>query len=204
MDEQTIRYYDEHARETAARYRALPTDQINAWIEKYVTQPIDVLDVAVGSGRDLEIFARRNCRIVGVDASAAMLEQAQAQYPLLRGRIHQDTLPELHTLGPLQFDVVLALAVLMHLPDEEFVPCLKRLSSLTRPRGILLVSIPLYRQQFSMRLPDGRLANNVTTRLVSEELSKSCFVILEMCALPDPFHDSQRSWSRLTLQKLER
>jgi SAM-dependent methyltransferase len=122
-----------------AHKRAVAHDLIRRW-----TRPGRVLDVGAGTGRMLAELRKLGWRAAGVDGeteaaafcrrrgvAVALAELGAGQLPFARGR----------------FDLVLALDVLEHLPDDG--AALKEMARVTRPGGIVLVSVPAYRRLFS-------------------------------------------------------
>src|SRR6185295_14010674 len=95
---------------------------------------------------------------LGIDAAPSMVEAAQAQHPESAPHFYVGVLPELDVpFGP--FDLVLATAVLMHVPSQGIFNAALRLREQVRPGGQLLVSIPLGRRgdPVEHRDVDGRL-----------------------------------------------
>jgi len=95
---------------------------------------------------------------LGIDAAPSMVEAARAQHPESAPHFHVGVLPKLDVpSGP--FDLVLATAVLMHVPSHAIFDAALRLREQVRPGGQLLVSIPLGRRgdPVEHRDVDGRL-----------------------------------------------
>jgi SAM-dependent methyltransferase len=108
----------------------------SAWIQRWshlVPQGASVLDVACGSGRHLEWFASRGCRVTGVDqgtqAAHALLPQAR----LVQADIERGPWPFLHiaTGDTEQFDAVVVTNYLWR-------PLMATLLASIAPGGVLL------------------------------------------------------------------
>ena len=112
MDAQTVKYYNETAKETCLRYRAAETDNIKQWATRNLGHgagiQASILDVGCGSGRDCQALLELGSEVTGVDASASMLSEAREYYPELSKRILLDALPKLTSLGNATFNAVLA------------------------------------------------------------------------------------------------
>lgn len=94
----------------------------------------DVLEVGCGVGFLAAAVAAPGRRVVALDVDAPVLARAQERFP------DADvawTLGDVMTYELGSFDAVLSNATLHHLPDTE--AALRRLASLTRPRGVLAV-----------------------------------------------------------------
>lgn len=95
------------------------------------------LDVGCGTGTGLALYAEAGCTVVGVDTSAAMLEQASAR---LAGRaeLHRtagDALP----FDNGRFDLVTASMVLHEVPAHARSTFITEMARVTRPDGRMLL-----------------------------------------------------------------
>ena len=96
-----------------------------------------ILDVGCGSGTTAHALAEMGASVTGVDLEMHDTESAMDNVSLVRG----DYLEVSPSLG--KFDVVMALDVIEHFPDEAKVAA--ALASNLRPGGRLLVTVPAYR-----------------------------------------------------------
>jgi SAM-dependent methyltransferase len=98
----------------------------------------DVLELGCGPGVDaIQLAAGR--RYVGVDISPRMISLARARVPTCRFIEHD--------LAALErpkdsVDAVVSIFVFGHLPPEEHLPTLARISEWLRPNGLLCASFP--------------------------------------------------------------
>jgi ubiquinone/menaquinone biosynthesis C-methylase UbiE len=97
---------------------------------------VSVLDVGTGTGRAALVLARQGAQVIGVDASAEMLQvgeaRAQAEHvavQFLQGDAHQLPFPDGHV------DLSVSLRVLMHTPDWQ--QCIAELCRVSRQRVII-------------------------------------------------------------------
>ena len=102
-----------------------------------------VLDVGAGSGRDARYLAAKGLGVVAVEPSNGIRELAQ-QYSV-SNPIHwiADSLPELTEVFRLQtkFDLILLSAVWMHIAPSSRERAFRKLSSLLKPNGKLIISL---------------------------------------------------------------
>ncbi len=108
-----------------------------------VQPPASVLDAGCGWGVTLEQLERRGYRTVGMDISRRTLEQLDRPGRLLAEADLTRPLPE----GLERYDAVLALDVIEHLDDDR--AAVSRLGELTRPGGVLVISVPARPDLFS-------------------------------------------------------
>lgn len=95
----------------------------------------DLLEVGCGRGVTGAMLQELlDCSVTGVELNAAVAEEA-------RGRLHRVVTGDVAKvdLGG-RFDVILALELVEHLPSPE--PVLRRLGSLLRPGGRIVLSVP--------------------------------------------------------------
>ena len=101
------------------------------------------LDVGAGSGRDAAWLAALGYEVIAAERAAAMLTEARRRHPDPRIRWIDDRLPDLHEilrLG-LAFDLILLSAVWMHVQPAARVRAFRKLATLLKPGGVILMSL---------------------------------------------------------------
>ena len=160
MDYPTIQYYQQHAAETAAKYRSVDLTESRTQFRELFSSGGRILDIGTGSGRDAAALLSLGFEAFGLEPSEAMRAEAIAAYPQLSGRIfpYGLPLPEDADLGG-PFDGLVCSAVLMHVPEEEWFEAAFSLKRLLRHRGRLWISVPLDRPGLDSECRDtaGRL-----------------------------------------------
>lgn len=118
MDSRTVQYYDDNAEAIFARYQGA-----RIGVARYFTLAFPpgsvILDIGAGSGRDMDILIREECKACGAEPSARLLEVTEAPLPHLAGRVCADSLTGLSHKIERKFDGVLCSGVFMHIPEEE-------------------------------------------------------------------------------------
>lgn len=198
MDQETWSYYSRHAQELSKKY-----DAAEAGISRYFSQAFDpsasVLDVGCGSGRDLSILISQGYEAVGIDACTELLDAGSSLYPNLQDKLSQDALPELKGVDDGAVDGIVCSAVLMHIPKEELFDSAYTIRRILRPKGRLLISIPLFlsKDAVTHRDTDGRLFNGVTPEQLQLLFERIGFKLISRWDNDDSLGREDRAWATL-------
>lgn len=141
---ETIQVYSDRAKEFADRYESLSFESVYSdSLDLLPVSPALVLDVGAGSGRDAAWFADRGSEVVAIEPAVGLLEEAKQLHPDERIRWLVDKLPALEKtlrLG-LSFDLILLNAVWMHIAPDDRMRAFRKLVSLLKPGGKLIISL---------------------------------------------------------------
>jgi SAM-dependent methyltransferase len=144
MDLPTLKYYEKHAPEIAERYGRVQKGVAN-YFNVAFPPGARVLDIGMGTGRDVAKLNALGWSAYGIEPSKALLDFALARHPELRNNFFLGSLPDkepgLKKLGG-KFDGILCSAVLQHLPRVALFDSLFAIKSLLKPHGRVLISIP--------------------------------------------------------------
>ncbi|MBO9501635.1 methyltransferase domain-containing protein [Brevundimonas sp. A19_0] len=137
--------YDAQGAELAARYEQLRAEDVHAAFLSFLPTGPDklALDIGAGSGRDAAWLTRMGFDVVAVEPARGMRDAAGARHGKEKIRWLDDRLPALaatHRLG-LAFDVVLLSGVFMHIPPDERPRAFRKIVTLLKPGGRLLISV---------------------------------------------------------------
>lgn len=144
MDQSTINFYRDNAKQVAERYESVVSDLSKHFSEAFNTG-LKVLDIGCGSGRDLAVLHKLGYETYGVDPTPQFLELAQEIHPELKDRITQGALPDLPIPFNGEFNGVLCSAVLMHIEVEQLLAAAKAIKACLTVAGRLLFSVPCKR-----------------------------------------------------------
>tara|TARA_R110002153_G_scaffold8690_1_gene36913 strand:- start:473 stop:2179 length:1707 start_codon:yes stop_codon:yes gene_type:complete len=138
-----ITYYSKQAESLSAQYDNVSfTDVHSDWL-RHLPDKGWALDVGAGSGRDAAYLANKGLSVVAVEPAEGMRSLARSKNP--QPNIHwlDDTLPELQKVFALQikFDLILLSAVWMHIAPSQRERTFRKLSSLLKPNGKLVISL---------------------------------------------------------------
>ena len=142
--QETIDWYDAQAETVAERYEAVDPEKLLGWCSPLLpTAPGLVIDIGAGTGRDAAWFASRGFEVIAVEPAARMRKQGQIRHDMPAIKWKDDRLPTLSgtlALG-LAADVVHIGAVWMHLSEHDQLRALRKVISLTRSGGLILLTV---------------------------------------------------------------
>ncbi|MCX8133032.1 MAG: methyltransferase domain-containing protein [Roseococcus sp.] len=140
----TVGPYQRGFREFTEAYEAFGFDEIHADVLPFLpARPGLVLDVGAGSGRDAAWFAERGWEVIAAEPAGRLRAEAARRHPAPTIRWVDDRLPALaavHALG-LSFDLLWLSGVWQHLHPEERPRAMRKLATLLRPGGRLMVTL---------------------------------------------------------------
>src|SRR5260370_28399898 len=96
-----------------------------------------VLDARCGTGKYFPMLAAAGHRVAGGDQSAGMLAQARARG--IAFSLERTSLQELSHAG--QFDAVLTIDAMQHIPPEDWPGVLANLHRAVRPGGLVYLTV---------------------------------------------------------------
>jgi SAM-dependent methyltransferase len=137
--------YDAKAGILAARYETVRADAVHGTLLQFIPHGSDLiaLDVGAGSGRDAAWLTSLGYDVVAVEPAASMRVEGQRRHPDGRIRWIEDRLPDLtgvNRLG-LAFDLIMLSAVWMHVPPPVRARAFRKLVTLLKPGGTMLMSL---------------------------------------------------------------
>lgn len=136
--------YDRRAQEFVAQYETLAFEELYADVlDLFPSGPSAILDVGAGSGRDAAWLAGRGHSVVAVEPAASMREEAVRRHTAAGIQWMDDRLPGLeriHRTG-MVFDLILLAAVWMHVPPADRRRAFRKMVTLLKPGGRLIVSL---------------------------------------------------------------
>ena len=141
MDQSTINFYQENAKQVAERYESVVNDLSKHFSETFTTG-LKILDIGCGSGRDLSVLDELGYDCYGVDPTPQFVEIAQEIHPELKDRIILGALPDLSVPFDGEFDGVLCSAVLMHIEVDQLSDAAIAIKACLKVGGRLLFSVP--------------------------------------------------------------
>lgn len=147
-ENKTQNFYKNNAKELITKYDNAQVNSLNRLFEKYISKEAKVLDIGFGSGRDLKTIQAISPNVFGLDACEEFINHSNKTN--LKGRTAKSVLPDIdiHKLQTSisKFDVIISIAVLMHLPILDIVKTIQNIKEILLDEGIIIVSYSLKRE----------------------------------------------------------
>lgn len=189
-DSESNKYFDE--------YSKLHFSDVHRQFVKFLPNHSEakLLDIGCGSGRDALSLARRGYQVTAVDPSNKMLELAGFKNNHKNIIWVNDSLPDLLSIADIGYDFALISAVWMHIPPNERVKSLERLSDLLKIGGRLAITLRI-------GAPDpNRIMYPVSAEeLLSHSASLNLYSIYESKETKDSFRRHQVTWRKFVFEK---
>jgi len=141
-----LSYEGDAGRALAARYEAVnPEDLHIAVMSHFPTAPASILDIGAGSGRDAAWLAEKGYTVLAVEPSKTMRDEGVRIHPDARITWLDDRLPGLDSVFRLgaSFDLILLSAVWQHVAPEDRPRAFRKMITLLKPGGTLILSLRL-------------------------------------------------------------
>jgi SAM-dependent methyltransferase len=144
QSDDTSAAYDVDATRIAELYESMSSTIVHAQLADCIPAgPGLALDVGAGSGRDAVWLTSFGYDVVAAEPAAGMRREGRSRHPEPAIRWIDDRLPDLihlHRLG-LSYDVILLSAVWMHVPPAVRARAFRKLATLLKPGGIILMTL---------------------------------------------------------------
>jgi 2-polyprenyl-3-methyl-5-hydroxy-6-metoxy-1,4-benzoquinol methylase len=135
----TIDFYDRNAESYIARTWAIDMSEMHADIYSRLAPGANILDIGTGSGRDALALTQIGFNVDVLEPSKSLLHAFKKRAPDFPGKcfggtIASQDLPEEH------YDFMLAVASLLHIPNDEWPDTMRKLRRISRRGGLLFIS----------------------------------------------------------------
>ncbi len=154
--------YDANASALASQYESTTFAEVyRDLMHLFPAQPVSVVDIGAGSGRDAAALVRSGHQVLAVEPTAELRREGQRLHGALPIEWMDDHLPGLSVLRQTmrRFDIVLLTAVWMHLDPQEREVGMEAIAELTADNGQVFMSlrhgpIPEGRRMFDVSAED--------------------------------------------------
>jgi 2-polyprenyl-3-methyl-5-hydroxy-6-metoxy-1,4-benzoquinol methylase len=142
----TLDFYNRNALKLAEKYnRSTPYKLQQFVLNSIPNKNCKILEIGFGSGRELKFLLKNGFNVWGVDGSKEFVKLAKSEFPEISEQLFQAYLPELKLPSKYVnfFDVVICIAVLMHIPKNFHQLTAKNIAKYLKTGGILILSYSL-------------------------------------------------------------
>jgi len=138
---ETINYYNQNYQEFLKRYDNANMEQLNSIFSKFIFKDSFVLELGFGSGRDLNYIKNITKNIYGIDGSFEFINNLK-QNKFYEKRVLLSLLPKIDTssFNINEFDIIISIAVFMHLQEDEIIETIKNIKNKLNPSGKIIIS----------------------------------------------------------------
>lgn len=132
-----------------------------SWIKNFIQKEDKVLEIGCGNGRFLKEITDLNVDYTGIDFCTPLVAIARKRYPkatFINEDITRTTLPEK------EYDVILAIAVLHHIPSGKLrSKVIKEMYKSLKDDGIIIISVwNLFRMKYLTNIAEAIIRSVVT------------------------------------------
>jgi SAM-dependent methyltransferase len=146
MHHETIDFYNQYAEKLTAEYLRADRSELQRILRQWIPLGGSVLEIGCGCGLDAVFMASIADKVTATDASDEMLHQAsrikeenKMSHRILLKKAVFPLEPENPFLKE-QFDVIVCIATLMHIPDNELFDFAYQIRSMLKNQGIFICS----------------------------------------------------------------
>jgi len=177
MENKTLNYYQQNHKDLIKRYNLVTINSLNQLFTQYIKKDDKVLDIGFGSGRDLHYIRTLGAECYGVDSCQGFINNL-AEDGSFKERLFCAKLPILGLKIGFKFDIVVSIAVIMHLTKDEIKVWIEDLKNYLSIDGMVIISystIP--------RKNDERFFEDLRSGVVEQLFTKNGFrLIEELCS----------------------
>jgi SAM-dependent methyltransferase len=141
----TLTYYENNAQILSCEYESAKIDNLHQLLLETFTSGSYLLEIGCGSGRDASFMIKHGYKILAIDGSEKMIEEAKRLHPELKNSLKVLSVPSELNFKSLSFDGVYSIATLMHLPQNLLDIAFNKIYNLLKPNGKFVFSVPLNR-----------------------------------------------------------
>ena len=170
-------YYNKNHKILIERYNSAKLTDVHTLFIQHIQASNKVLDIGFGSGRDLIYIQSLDAECYGVDACQSFVDEL-SQDEAFREHLFCAKLPILGLDFSIKFDVVVCIAVIMHLTKEEIRLWVEDVKNYLAVGGKVIVSYSL-----TPRENDERFFEDLRKGVVLDIFLESGFKLIdEVCS----------------------
>lgn len=193
---QTIKYYDENAKDFFENTKNADMTELYNFFLKYIKDGTKLLDLGCGSGRDTKYFLDKGYDVVAIDASSEMVRLSSQ---LTGKRTLHMTFEDLNFEN--EFDGIWACASLLHVSREKIDDVLNKIARALKDNGVLFASFKLGDKE---EFRNGRFFNFYNDASFSELISNHKYFKIEETLITSDVREgrAEEKWFSVILRKV--
>lgn len=150
----TISYYKSNAKSLTKRYESADVNKVQELLLEVFPKKSYLLEIGCGSGRDANFMVENNYKLLGIDASKEMIDEAKMIHPLLKDSLQVLMIPNELNFDNNTFDGVYSIATLMHLEKNDIKIAINKIYDSIKIQGIFLFSVSIQRDDIDTYYKD--------------------------------------------------
>jgi len=188
----TIDYYDQNSDSLINDYDDADMSSFYIFLKKHLPPQSNVLDIGFGSGRDLFYLKERGFHVWGVEASEKFVSKAKKRFHDISERFITSSLPYLELSKTYQnfFDVIISVAVWMHLPKETHTASILSLRNLLKPKGKIILSYSITKRHEQ----EMRFFEQIDRKILKKDFNKLGFTLIDSTTNTDGLRNRNIIW----------
>ncbi|OGQ88838.1 MAG: hypothetical protein A2289_20815 [Deltaproteobacteria bacterium RIFOXYA12_FULL_58_15] len=195
IDERTAKYYQTNAEQQVEVWEKF-TGGISDYFAEVFAKPTKVLDVGMGSGRDMARLAQKGHDVYGVEPVAELRRGALRQHPELLGRIWESALPTLGGCKTDEYEGLVCGSVLMHVDPVYYADAARNMRRVIKKGGDLLICVPTRRDDVKGGRDDkGRSFHTIEASDLTALLEQKGFQFHKSFENEDELRSGVRWWT---------
>jgi SAM-dependent methyltransferase len=199
MSSKTQQFYENHSHDLIARYDSADMSELHQLLAKHLTPNSKTIDIGFGSGRDLAFLESSGHDIYGVDPVESFVVQAQYRFTGIceHFRVGSFLTVDIPSDWLNSFDVVISIAVWMHLKAHERPKAIDTIKALVKSNGIFVLSFSLGGRDSD----DGRHFEPLELQEVIDEFSDAGMSLIESVCTNDSLGRDSIEWATVVLKR---
>ena len=166
-------YYTQNHQALIKTYNQAKLPHLHNLFKKYISPNQKILDIGFGSGRDLRYIHSLGADCWGVDSTQGFIDEL-AKESEFRDRLFYGKLPILDIDFGVKFDVIVCIAVIMHLRVEEIKEWVKDIKNYLANGGKVILSYSI-----TPRVGDDRFFEDLRGGVIDETFIENGFKLVE-------------------------
>lgn len=199
MKSSTHHFYEKNSHDLIERYDSADMSELHQLLAKRIRPNSKIIDIGFGSGRDLAYLQSNGHDIYGIDPVKAFVIQAQHRFTDISEhfRVASFLSSDIPSNWFNSFDVVISIAVWMHLKAHERSKAIQTIKALVKPNGIVVLSFSLGGRDSD----DGRHFEPLELQEVNKEFNDAGFSVIESVCTQDSLGRDSVQWATVVLKR---